>query len=75
LLRDVWGVGPIIGTVLWPMSKLFEYHVTGTLEHPKSDPIYVPKALLMPLHPIRTIEGILPGSDVSTNSPPSPGQQ
>ncbi|HEU5396288.1 MAG TPA: hypothetical protein VFV81_03915, partial [Verrucomicrobiae bacterium] len=69
LLRDVPAVGPLVSTVLWPMSKLFEYHITGTLKHPKSDPVYVPKFLLLPLHPIKTIEGILPGGDFfSTNA-------
>jgi len=71
LLRDVWGLGPIVSTVLWPMSKLFEYHVTGTLKHPKGDPVYVPKILLTPLHPIRTIEEILPGGEIFSNQPPA----
>jgi hypothetical protein len=52
------------------MSKLFEYHVTGTLNHPVSEPIYVPKFLLMPLHPIRAIEEILPSGELFTNPPP-----
>ena len=69
LLRNTWAVGPLISTVLWPVSKLFEYKITGTLEHPKSEPVYViPKLLLMPLHPIRSLLGILPSGD--TNSPP-----
>ena len=59
LLRDTWVVGPLVSTALWPVSKIFEYHVTGTLENPKSEPIYVlPKLLLLPLHPIRTLEEI-----------------
>jgi hypothetical protein len=70
LLRDTWGVGPLISTVLWPVSKLFEYKITGTLENPKSEPVYViPKLLLMPLHPIRSLEEILPAGD--TNAPPA----
>jgi hypothetical protein len=67
LLRDTWAVGPFVSTVLWPVSKLFEYKITGTLEHPKSDPVYViPKLLLMPLHPIRSLEEILPAGDADT---------
>jgi hypothetical protein len=70
LLRDTWGVGPLISMVLWPVSKLFEYKITGTLEKPKSEPVYViPKLLLMPLHPIRSLEEILPAGD--TNAPPT----
>jgi len=56
---------------LWPVSKLFEYHVTGTLNHPKSEPIYVPKLLLMPLHPIRSLEELFPAGDLFTNQPPA----
>ncbi len=62
LLRNTWMIGPLVSTVLWPVSKLFEYHVTGTLKNPKSDPVYVPKLLLLPLHPIRTLEEILTGN-------------
>jgi hypothetical protein len=70
LLRDTWVVGPLVSTVLWPVSKLFEYRVTGTLKNPKSEPIYVPKFLLFPLHPIRTLEEIFPGGESETNPPP-----
>jgi hypothetical protein len=70
LLRDTWVVGPLVSTALWPVSKLFEFHVTGTLKNPKSDPVYVPKLLLMPLHPIRSLEGLFPGSDLFPGPPP-----
>jgi hypothetical protein len=70
LLRDTWAIGPLISTVMWPVSKLFEYKITGTLENPKSDPVYVPKFLLMPLHPIRSIQEIFPGGDVSSSPAP-----
>jgi hypothetical protein len=62
LLRDTWVVGPLISTVLFPVSKLFEYQVTGTLKAPQTEPLYVPKLLLMPLHPIRSLEEIFLGS-------------
>jgi hypothetical protein len=70
LLRDTWVVGPLVSTVLWPVSKLFEYKITGTLKNPKGEPVYVPKLLLLPLHPIRTLEGIFPGGEIETNAPP-----
>jgi hypothetical protein len=60
LLRNTWVVGPLVSTVLWPVSKLFEYKITGTLKNPKSEPVYVPKLLLLPLHPIRTLGGNVP---------------
>jgi len=73
LLRDTWVVGPLVSTVLWPVSKLFEYRVTGPLKDPKSEPIYVlPKLLLIPLHPIRTLEDIIiPSDDSFSNRPAS----
>ena len=71
LLRDTWVVGPLVSTVLWPVSKMFEYHITGTLQNPKSEPIFVlPKLLLMPLHPIRTLEELIPGGDSFSNRQP-----
>jgi len=70
LLRDTWVVGPVVSTVLWPVSKLFEYQVTGTLKNPTSEPVYVPKLLLMPLHPLHTLEEIFPGGGSETNAPP-----
>ena len=70
LLRDTWVVGPLVSTMLWPVSKLFEYQITGTLGNPKSEPVYVPKLLLLPLHPIRTLEELFPGGGSETNAPP-----
>lgn len=70
LLHNTWVVGPLISTALWPVSKLFEYQITGTLAKPKSEPLYVlPKLLLMPLHPLRSLEEIFP-ANVGTNAPP-----
>jgi hypothetical protein len=59
LLRDTWVVGPLLSTALWPVSKLFEYKITGTLQQPQSKPVYIPKFLLTPLHPFRSLEEIL----------------
>jgi hypothetical protein len=70
LLRDTWVVGPVVSTVLWPVSKLFEYKITGTLKNPKSEPVYVvPKLLLLPLHPFRSLEGMFPGGAGTNDSP------
>jgi hypothetical protein len=61
LLRDVWVVGPLISTVFWPVSKMFEYKVTGTLGDPELEPVYVvPRLMTLPLQPFRIIKGILP---------------
>ncbi|MGH7951987.1 MAG: AsmA-like C-terminal region-containing protein [Limisphaerales bacterium] len=69
LLRNTPVIGPIISTLFTPMTKLFEYRVTGTLKHPKAEPVYVPSFLLMPLHPIRTLEELFPGGGTPTNAP------
>ena len=76
LLRDMWLVGPVVSTVLWPVTKVFEYKVTGSLGEPKGDPVYlVPKVMLLPFqlpfHPIRTLKGLLPEDRGSsrTNAP------
>jgi hypothetical protein len=71
LLRDTWVVGRILSLALWPVSKIFEYKVTGTLAEPKSEPVYIlPKILLLPLHPFRTLEDLLPAGTGGTNAPP-----
>ena len=57
-LRDLWVVGPLVSTVFWPVTKLFEYRVHGTLGEPRSEPVYLlPKLMLLPLRPLRTIKG------------------
>ena len=73
LLRDMWLVGPLVSTVFWPVSKMFEYKVTGALSDPKMDPVFiVPRLVLFPFHPFQTIKGLFPGdsSATQTNTPP-----
>jgi hypothetical protein len=77
LLRDMWLVGPLVSTVFWPVTKLFEYKVTGTLGEPKTEPVNIlPKVVLlpfqMPFHPLRTLRGLLPDTIgySPTNAPP-----
>jgi hypothetical protein len=61
LLRDMWLVGPLVSTVFWPVTKLFEYRVTGTLGDPKTEPVFIiPKIMLLPFHPLRTLKGMKP---------------
>jgi hypothetical protein len=59
LFRDTPGVGTVVSKVFWPVTKLFEYKVTGTLNKPKSAPLYIPKILMMPLHPVRTLRELI----------------
>jgi len=60
LLRNTWGVGALFSTVLWPVSKIFECHVTGLVSAPKVTPVI--------FHPFRAIEGTAPAPD--TSAPP-----
>lgn len=75
ILRDTWLVGRVFSLALYPLTKVFEYRVTGTLTQPKSEPFYlIPRMLLMPLHPLRTVKEIFvpdPAKDAKP-SPPSP---
>jgi len=60
LLRDMWGLGPVVSTVLSPFSKMFEYKITGSLENPKREPVYiVPKLVAMPFLPFRGLKELL----------------
>ncbi|MBW8864719.1 MAG: hypothetical protein JF609_07315 [Verrucomicrobia bacterium] len=63
LLRNTPVIGSVISGVLSPVSKIFECEVTGQISDPKVTPIYLPKYLFMPLHPIRTFEEMLPSGD------------
>jgi hypothetical protein len=71
LLRDAWLVGPVVSTVFWPLTKAFEYKVTGTLTEPKPEPLYIPKVLLIPLHPFRSLKEMFPPVEPK----PAPAEQ
>jgi hypothetical protein len=76
LLRDIPAIGFIISKVLWPVTKLFEYRITGTLGDPKTEPLYVlPKILLMPFHPIKTLKDLIPDEPKPLEIPPSVPKQ
>jgi hypothetical protein len=60
LLRDLPGVGLILSKILWPVTKVFEYELTGTLAQPKAEPLYIiPKVLLLPLQPFKVLKDIV----------------
>jgi hypothetical protein len=61
LFRNTPGIGPVVSKVLWPVTKLFEYKVTGTFNKPKAEPLFIPKILLMPFHPLRTMRELIEG--------------
>jgi hypothetical protein len=67
ILRNMPVIGDLISRVLWPVGKIFECRVTGTLGNPVVTPVYIPKILLAPLHPIRSLEELFSPPD--TNPP------
>ncbi len=69
-LRDTPILGPLMNMALWPVAKLFEYKITGTLAEPKIAPVYIPKILLLPLNPIRTLEELFAPAPAFTAPPP-----
>jgi hypothetical protein len=74
LLRDTWLLGRIFSLALYPITKIFEYRITGTLTQPKSDPLYLlPRLLLMPLRPVRLIKDLF-NSDPEKNPAPPPNR-
>ncbi|HXS67904.1 MAG TPA: AsmA-like C-terminal region-containing protein, partial [Candidatus Polarisedimenticolia bacterium] len=73
LFRNTWVVGPVLSLALWPVSKTFEYKISGSIHKPKSEPMFIPKILFFPLHPVQTIKNMMPETDASTNSPPGFG--
>jgi hypothetical protein len=69
LLRDLPGVGLLVSKILWPVTKIFEYEVSGTLGDPRAQPLYmIPKILLFPLQPLKILKEIVTPAPV----PPPP---
>lgn len=57
LLRNVPGLGWLASKILFPLSKLFEYRITGTLEEPKKRATYIlPSVITMPLQPLQSLK-------------------
>lgn len=67
-LRDTWIVGRVLSSALMPLSKLFEYKVTGPAQNPQMKPVYVPKVVMMTLRPFKTLKGLLPNDENSIDS-------
>lgn len=68
LLRDVWVVGPLVSLAFSPLTKLFEYKVTGTLQQPEKEPLHIPKPFHLLLHPLKTLKEMF--SEDKATTPP-----
>jgi hypothetical protein len=58
LFRDTPAIGGLMATVLWPVTKVFEYKVTGTLARPQAAPLYIPGFLTKPLKTLKGLGGV-----------------
>ncbi|MGE3312116.1 MAG: AsmA-like C-terminal region-containing protein, partial [Limisphaerales bacterium] len=58
VLGNFTPMGPLFGLILRPLTKLFEFRITGTLSDVEAEPLYVPKFLLLPLQPLRLLFGL-----------------
>lgn len=73
-LRDAWMFGKVFSIAFWPIEKAFEYKVMGTLDEPKTKPLYLPKLILFPFHPVQTLKDVFskrPNEASETNTIPS----
>ena len=71
LLRNLRLVGPLVSTVFWPVTKMFEYKISGSLDQPKSQPVFfIPKIVLLPFHPLHTLKGVLQDETAEPDNPP-----
>jgi hypothetical protein len=59
LLRDLPAFGFLISKVFWPVTKLFEYRITGSLKNPKTEQVYIiSKIFILPFAPIKTLRDL-----------------
>jgi hypothetical protein len=72
ILRDAWAVGRVVSLALWPLTKVFEYKINGTLAEPKSEPLYIPRLLFFPFHPFKTLRDIFSETEATAPSKESP---
>jgi hypothetical protein len=62
LFRDSGLIIKFFGKLVTPLTKLYEYKVTGTLSEPKMEPLYMlPKLMTLPLKPFKYIWNIFDG--------------
>ncbi|MFN0066235.1 MAG: AsmA-like C-terminal region-containing protein [Limisphaerales bacterium] len=80
VFRNVSLLGPLFSVLTAPITKLFEFKVTGTLADPEPQPVYVPKFLFWPFQALGWIASGFRGpaedgsgdalGNLVTNAPP-----
>jgi hypothetical protein len=59
-MRQIPGIGRVISTVFWPVTKLLKYSVSGTLSDPKLEPLNpISRILTLPLMPLKALNELL----------------
>ncbi len=59
VLSEVWLLGPALKILLKPLTKLFIYKVDGSIDKPDIEPVYIPRVLLFPFHPFKTLKNLV----------------
>jgi hypothetical protein len=68
--QDTSVFGSVLSLAFTPLSKLFEYHISGPLRDPVLEPVYVPKLIMLLLHPFHTLKTIATPESPSGAAPP-----
>ncbi len=72
-LRDAGSLGHLFSIAMQPLTKIFEYRLTGTLDNPESEPVFIPNILMKILRPFDTLKKLLPDrQEPSTAKPEGP---
>jgi hypothetical protein len=71
LSKDTPVFGSFLSMAFTPLSKMFEYHISGPLRDPVLEPLYVPKFILFLLHPFHSLKSIATPESPSDIIPPS----
>ncbi|MFO1501611.1 MAG: AsmA-like C-terminal region-containing protein [Verrucomicrobiota bacterium] len=69
IFRDAWGIGRVLSMALWPLSKAFEYRITGSIHQPETEPVFIPKALMWPFHPWKSLKKLFTRKPRSAEAP------
>ncbi|HXJ74082.1 MAG TPA: hypothetical protein VNM37_14580, partial [Candidatus Dormibacteraeota bacterium] len=73
LLRDLPAFGFLFSKLLWPVTKLFDYEVSGTLDQPKMKELYLlSRIIMMPLHPLKTLKDFMNFEEKLKQKEPAP---
>ena len=72
LFREIPLIGPVVSEMLTPLTMLFRYKVTGTLEQPKTEQKFLlTKIPMMLLNPLQTLKDMAPPANVTPTNTPS----